>query len=176
MHVQLTLTQTHTLMLFTEQVAPGDLSSKYGSQTENSPPPLLFSHPSLSEPEKARNVRAAQFNPVQSEITYLSSSTYLLLFFSVNIFPFSVSVAECCYGNSIVMVSSTCDLIGCEAKPQVKTSNHKSWSGVSKQCWDTDLIVFMTSESAEHSSSTASGGVCFLVWAHVLVYMLLHLL
>lgn len=75
-HVQL----THTLTLFTEQVAPGDLSSKYGSQTENSPPPLLFSHLSLSVPEKARNVRAAQFNPAQSEITYLSSSTHLLLF------------------------------------------------------------------------------------------------
>lgn len=79
-HVQQTLTQTHTLMLFTEQVAPGDLSSKYGSQKESSPPPLVFSHPSPSVPEKARNVRAAQFNPAQSEITYLSSSTHLLLF------------------------------------------------------------------------------------------------
>lgn len=56
---------THTLMLFTEPVAPEALSSKYGRK--NSPPPLPFSHPSLPVPEKARNVGAAQFNPAQSK-------------------------------------------------------------------------------------------------------------
>lgn len=47
-HVLLSLTQTR---LFTERVAPGASSSKYGSKIEISPPPLLFSHPWLSTRE-----------------------------------------------------------------------------------------------------------------------------
>lgn len=87
---------------FTEQVAPGALSSKYGSQTENPPPPsLLFFHPRFSVPEKARNVRAEQFQPAQPE----KKSTYPLL--SI-IYYFSLYFSPVCVWLKTFVVSSTC--------------------------------------------------------------------
>lgn len=93
MYVQLTLTQTHTYScLFTELLAPGALSSKYGSQSDSSPPPLLFSPPGLRRP----GMLEQQFNPTTGWINIsilLSSSLIILVFFFISLIFFYETVA-----------------------------------------------------------------------------------
>lgn len=130
----------HTLTLFTERVAPRALSSKYGSRAENSPPPLLFSHP---QPLSTREGQECQSSTVQPG-TVWKKNYPLLIFYYFSLFLF---ILEDYCGNGIVVVSSTCViLLTVKIKPQINTQNHKK-AGMSQQCEHTDLIVFVTSES-----------------------------
>lgn len=94
---------------------------------KNSPPPLLFSQPSVSVPEKARNVRAAQFNPAQSETVLLRSSFYYFIGFF-----FCLSQSLLCFqlratlGTAWLWSAAPVILLTVKKNPQINSQNHKN--------------------------------------------------
>lgn len=94
---------------------------------KNSPPPLLFSQPSLSVPEKARNVRAAQFNQAQSETVLLRSSFYYFIgFFFCLSHPLLCFQPRATSGAAWLWSAASVNLLTVKKNPQINPQNHKN--------------------------------------------------